>query len=68
MKILQAQQALEDINEPANLTRNVSPERIIKHPLEHQWTFWFFESNKTKTWLDNLHKVYTFDTVEDFWW
>lgn len=41
-----------------------------KHTLGHAWTLWFDNpSNKQK--LDNfgetLRKVYTFDTVEDFW-
>lgn len=53
----------------ANKTENsISPEPPLKHPLEHRWTLWFYENDKRKDWLDNLHDVYTFETVEDFWW
>eukprot|EP00698_Gefionella_okellyi_P018859 TRINITY_DN5706_c0_g1_i3.p1 TRINITY_DN5706_c0_g1~~TRINITY_DN5706_c0_g1_i3.p1 ORF type:complete len:228 (+),score=30.07 TRINITY_DN5706_c0_g1_i3:49-684(+) len=47
------------------------------HPLEHEWTLWFDKSQgkggkRTKKtdsqkWEDNLQKVGTFRTVEDFW-
>lgn len=42
-----------------------------KHPLEHAWTFWFDNPNgkqKQATWGSSLRPVYTFQTVEDFWW
>lgn len=42
-----------------------------KHPLEHAWTFWFDNYNskqKQATWGSSLRPVYTFQTVEDFWW
>lgn len=45
--------------------------RAKKHPLEHSWTFWFDNPNgkqKQATWGSSLRAVYTFDTVEDFWW
>jgi translation initiation factor 4E len=42
-----------------------------KHPLEYKWTLWFDNpkgSQKQSTWGQTLRAVYTFDTVEDFWW
>ncbi|CAH0729018.1 unnamed protein product, partial [Brenthis ino] len=38
----------------------------IKHPLEHTWSFWMF-TNEKRTWEDNLVKLTTFSTVEDYW-
>ncbi|XP_045446336.1 eukaryotic translation initiation factor 4E1-like [Melitaea cinxia] len=44
-----------------------SPERI-KHPLQNSWSFWLFTNNKAqKNWEENLVKLTTFDTVEDYW-
>lgn len=45
----------------------VSPERVVKHPLQDQWTLWYLENDRTKTWEDMQNKVTTFNTVEDFW-
>ena len=42
-----------------------------KHPLEHTWTLWFDNPNgrqKLATFGKTLRPVYTFNTVEDFWW
>lgn len=41
------------------------------HQLERKWTFWYDNQSKPKqgaAWGSSLRKVYTFDTVEDFWW
>ncbi|XP_057499669.1 eukaryotic translation initiation factor-like isoform X1 [Actinidia eriantha] len=40
------------------------------HRLERKWTFWLDNPSKPKqgaAWGSALRKVYTFDTVEDFW-
>eukprot|EP00252_Welwitschia_mirabilis_P016258 TRINITY_DN35859_c0_g1_i1.p1 TRINITY_DN35859_c0_g1~~TRINITY_DN35859_c0_g1_i1.p1 ORF type:complete len:202 (+),score=43.80 TRINITY_DN35859_c0_g1_i1:155-760(+) len=42
------------------------------HPLENAWTFWFDNpSNKPKVagaaWGSSIRKVFTFNTVEEFW-
>ncbi|XP_010920306.2 eukaryotic translation initiation factor [Elaeis guineensis] len=40
------------------------------HRLERKWTFWFDNQSKPKqgaAWGTTLRKVYTFDTVEEFW-
>ena len=42
-----------------------------KHPLECAWTLWFDPGsgkNNTQTWGQTLMPVYSFETVEDFWW
>jgi len=43
----------------------------IKHPLQFGWSWWYDNPNTSKTtqatWNDNLKKIYTFSTVEDFW-
>lgn len=47
------------------------PDFSQKHALETKWTLWFDNPNgkqKQATWGQTLRAVYTFDTVEDFWW
>ena len=49
------------------------PAAVTKEPhrSERKWTFWFDNQSKPKqgaTWGTSLRKVYTFNTVEDFWW
>lgn len=47
------------------------PDFSKRHPLETRWTLWF-DNPTTKQTLNKygqtLRSVYTFDTVEDFWW
>ena len=61
------------------LSRCANPENLYKavqfyveqHPLEHRWTLWFDNPNgrvNNKTWGQTLRSVYTFGTVEEFWW
>ena len=45
----------------------LSPEELIKHPLQNRWAMWFFKNDKAKEWTANLKLVTAFDTVEDFW-
>ena len=45
----------------------VSPEALIKHPLQNRWALWFFKNDRTKEWTANLKLITAFDTVEDFW-
>ena len=47
------------------------PDFSKKHALETKWTLWFDNPNgkqKQATWGQTLRAVYTFDSVEDFWW
>ncbi|RWR96535.1 eukaryotic translation initiation factor [Cinnamomum micranthum f. kanehirae] len=37
------------------------------HRLERKWTFWFDKPKQGSAWGSSLRKVYTFDTVEQFW-
>ena len=40
------------------------------HPLQNEWTLWYFGQQKRstlKSWAENLKEVVTFGTVEDFW-
>jgi translation initiation factor 4E len=44
----------------------------VKHPLQYRWSLWYDDSANLKLnpklpWEENLKKVYTFDTIEDFW-
>ncbi|OQR85005.1 eukaryotic initiation factor 4E [Achlya hypogyna] len=51
-------------------TEAVPAEIVPKHPLQHKWVLWYDNPKKklaTETWEENLKKIYTFDTVEDFW-
>ena len=52
--------------------RDGEPDFAKKHPLECKWTLWFDNpkggGQKQSTWGQTLRAVYTFDTVEDFWW
>ena len=38
-----------------------------KHPLEHEWTFWYFFHQEDKTWSQSLEALVTVSTIEDFW-
>ncbi|XP_057429691.1 eukaryotic translation initiation factor [Lotus japonicus] len=47
-----------------------APETGLKNKLDRKWTFWFDNQSKPKqgaAWGTSLRKVYTFDTVEEFW-
>ncbi|XP_022215465.1 eukaryotic translation initiation factor 4E1 [Drosophila obscura] len=39
---------------------------LVKHPLEHTWTVWHWENDRSKAWSDMLNEVTSFNTVEDF--
>ncbi|XP_037036033.1 eukaryotic translation initiation factor 4E1-like [Bradysia coprophila] len=47
--------------------RKIAVDRYIKHPLQDQWTLWFLQYERNKSWEDLQNRVITFDTVEDFW-
>lgn len=58
------QQSQESTNTAAST--EVSQE-LIKHPLQHTWTLWYYENDKTKGWEENQREITSFSTVEDFW-
>ncbi|RLN27302.1 hypothetical protein BBJ28_00007223, partial [Nothophytophthora sp. Chile5] len=42
-----------------------------RHPLQNRWVLWYDNPKKrhsTESWEENLKNVYSFSTVEDFWW
>lgn len=43
------------------------PEKMLKHPLQNRWAFWYYKNDKHRDWKENQKRVTTFDTVEDFW-
>jgi len=45
----------------------ITPECLVKHPLQNQWTLWYLENDRTKSWEDMQNEITSFDTVEDFW-
>lgn len=51
--------------------QETKPSGNEKHPLEHKWTLWFDNpgsKQKQDSYGSSLRSVYTFETVEDFWW
>jgi len=61
----QLEEVIEEVEEAEEGI--VSPELMIKHPLQNAWTLWFFKNDKTKQWEENQREIITFTTVEDFW-
>eukprot|EP01118_Nematostelium_gracile_P014327 TRINITY_DN5553_c0_g2_i1.p1 TRINITY_DN5553_c0_g2~~TRINITY_DN5553_c0_g2_i1.p1 ORF type:complete len:246 (+),score=49.11 TRINITY_DN5553_c0_g2_i1:59-739(+) len=63
--------APSDPNYSADRTVLEDPHNFtIKHPLQNSWTLWYDNPGKKTSqtsWADNLKKVVTFSTVEDFW-
>lgn len=49
--------------EPNEQTYNIE----YKHPLEHVWTLWYLESDRTKHWQDMLNEITQIDSIETFW-
>ena len=41
--------------------------RNYKHPLEHEWAFWYFFPTPGLCWEENLRLMVTVSTIEDFW-
>ncbi|EDW40674.1 eukaryotic translation initiation factor 4E1 [Drosophila sechellia] len=46
--------------------KNIDYDLALKHPLEHTWTLWHLENDRTKRWAEMLVDVTSFNTVEDF--
>ncbi|KAJ6640981.1 Eukaryotic translation initiation factor 4E1 [Pseudolycoriella hygida] len=38
-----------------------------RHPLNDEWSLWYLQNDRTKSWEDMQTKVTSFRTVEDFW-
>ncbi|KAH8380533.1 hypothetical protein KR009_011211 [Drosophila setifemur] len=54
---------LADLRKPLNEIVDIR----FKHPLEHTWTLWYLENDRTKSWEDMQNEITSFDMVEDFW-
>ena len=50
---------LETVSAPALVT--------LKHPLQHEWTFWHLNPDKNLKWSEKQQVIKTVGTVEDFW-
>lgn len=37
------------------------------HQLNSEWTLWYLETDRSKSWEEMLHEVASFNTVENFW-
>jgi len=51
-------------------TEAIPNQYVQKHPLQHTWALWYDTPRRRLTkasWSDNLNKIYSFSTVEDFW-
>ncbi|XP_049296606.1 eukaryotic translation initiation factor 4E isoform X3 [Anopheles funestus] len=57
----------QELAEQSNAPETIDPECLIKHPLQHTWTLWYLEMDRSKTWTESLKEVASFSTVEDFW-
>ncbi|XP_001688027.2 eukaryotic translation initiation factor 4E1 isoform X1 [Anopheles gambiae] len=57
----------QELAEQSNAPESIDPECLIKHPLQHTWTLWYLEVDRTKKWTDSMNEVTSFSTVEDFW-
>jgi hypothetical protein len=59
-------------HEPPNLSlqnSSLPPTEIIteKHPLNDTWVFWYHDVKSTDWTITGVEKLFTFNTVEDFW-
>jgi len=60
--------AEDEVNEQKNHGEVDLPmDFSIKHPLQHCWSLWYFENDRSQTWEQNLKEIASFQTVEDFW-
>jgi len=57
----------EEEEETCMSEHELSPDLLIKHPLQNSWTLWFYKNDKNKSWEANQREIITFSTVEDFW-
>lgn len=68
LQTTEAQETTEAGRElPAAGKDEIAPECLIKHPLQNEWTLWYLENDRNKTWEEMLNEITSFDTVEDFW-
>uniref|UniRef100_A0A1I7U3T8 eIF-4F 25 kDa subunit n=2 Tax=Caenorhabditis tropicalis TaxID=1561998 RepID=A0A1I7U3T8_9PELO len=44
-----------------------APENQTLYPLKRDWTWWYLNDERSKSWEERLKKVYTFKSVPEFW-
>lgn len=59
--------AEEEPKTPGKESFRLSPELILKHPLNHCWVFWSNSLENSYDWSSNLVSHFEFATIEDFW-
>merc|ERR1712010_81704 len=55
---------------PAENTTQAYPEFNSLHPLQRAWTMWYDNPggrSNPKNWFENIKRIITFSTVEEFW-
>lgn len=57
----------QELAEQSTAPETIDPECLIKHPLQHTWTLWYLEADRSKSWTESMNEVTSFSTVEDFW-
>ncbi|XP_041449438.1 LOW QUALITY PROTEIN: eukaryotic translation initiation factor 4E1 [Drosophila obscura] len=63
----QEQQEGEEAEEEEEEEGDESEESVPQHPLNNEWTMWYVEPDRAKTWEQTLHQITSFKTVENFW-
>lgn len=58
---------VNDVLLPQSAADATPLDSLIKHPLQNQWTLWYYDNEKNKSWESCQHQIANFDTVEDFW-
>ncbi|EDW78719.2 uncharacterized protein Dwil_GK12583 [Drosophila willistoni] len=59
---------LKSLSDGTEVQQMQAPKDIqLKHPLEHTWTLWYLENDRSKSWEDMQNEITSFDMVEDFW-
>ncbi|XP_017851100.1 eukaryotic translation initiation factor 4E1 [Drosophila busckii] len=48
-------------------TEEETSQKEPHHPLNSEWTLWYLETDRSKSWEEMLHEVASFNTVENFW-
>ena len=57
----------EELNGVSEMQSLIQSTNDLTFPLEDSWTFWYFKNDRMCDWKDNLTKVTTVSTVEQFW-
>ena len=54
---------------PSHVSPTLQRDDDAQHKLQNRWSFFYNnpKANPMLSWEEKLQKVYTFDTVEDFW-